>query len=655
MSSNEEFKFLVINTQEIWSKYENKDMTQFVEIYHEGIRLESNTTYVYENNISSAPKHPVDFALDSCDVLYILDGSTRKIQRVFLKAGGDEWIEEKTFHDPKAIEVDHKYIFVLDRNVIQVIDKITYQTREVIDVGWNARYLATDRHGNLLVFDAREKQIYKIWLDDIAEITPLLNDSGRAHIPSEDTRRKVLAITVGARHDKIYVLTTQSIEIFNSKGRFEKGINLGFEGGDFKPSSIAVDNNGNIIVGNVGRGEFVSPIRIDHVTGNASCLEYYGRSDRLFFSRVALHDYHLYVINLTRKDKQYLTKDNRIDLMKKSKKFASTGTYVSKPLDSQTLGLLWHKFVLDSYIPNNTSIEFSYYTSDKADDDPSHATWMTVAFDKFAPNPNDALINTSGGQYFWFKLTLFSQEDMTATPTVSSIRAYFPRLSYLRYLPAVYQADFTSKAFLESFLSIFETFFSNMDDKIFSFSKYIDARSTPDDFLPWLASWVGLRLDQRWSNEDVRRFIEEAPDLYKKRGTRDGLEKILLTYLNTDKSNIMIFEQFQFEYLTETIRDFYSRWYFRGNNAYTFCVLLNSSIVDEKKLEIVKSIVENEKPAHTMGYIDVFEPWFYLGMNAFLGINTPLARSVKRQDFIVGVSAIGRDSTLGTFRERYEK
>jgi phage tail-like protein len=625
-------------------------MSQSVEIYHEGIRLQSNTTYVYESNITSAPKHPVDFTLDSCDVLYILDGITRKIQRVFLKAGGNEWIEEKTFNDPRAIEVNHKYIFVLDRNVIQVIDKITYQTRRVIDVGWNARYLATDRHGHLFVFNAGEKQIYKIWLDDITEATPLLNDSGRAHIPSEDIRRKVLAITIGARHDKIYVLTTHSIEIFNSKGKFEKGINLGFEG--FKPSSIAVDNDGNIIVGNVGRRELVSPIRIDHVTGNISSLEYYGRSDRVFFSRVALHDYHLYIINLARRDKQYLKKDNRIDLMKKSKKYVSTGTYVSKPLDSQSSGLLWHKFVLDSKIPNNTSIQFSYYTSDNADDDPSDATWVTVAFDNLAPNPNDALINTSGGQYLWFKLNLFSQEDMSATPSVSSVRAYFPRLSYLRYLPAVYQADFTSKAFLERFLSLFETFFSNMEDKIFSFSRYIDARSTPDKFLPWLASWIGLSFDQRWSNEDIRRFIEEAPDLYKKRGTRDGLEKILLTYLNTDKSNIMIFEQFQFEYLTETIRDFYSRLYFRGNNAYAFRVLLNSSIVDEKKLEIVKSIVENEKPAHTMGYIDVFQPWFYLGMNAFLGINTPLARGVKRQDFIVGVSAIGRDSTLGTFGER---
>lgn len=644
MSFNEEFKFLVVNTQELWNKYENKEKSQSVEIDHHGIRLESTITYVYESNITSAPKHPIDFALDWCDILYILDGSTRKIQRLFLKGAGEyEWIEEKTFHDPKAIEVDHEYIYVLDRNVIQVIDKNSYQIRQVIDVGWDARYLARDKHRNLFFFDVRQKQIYKICIDDTREKTPLLSDSGKAHIPSEGARRKVLAITIGARHSKIYVLTTQSIEIFNSKGRFEKGLNLGFEG--FIPSSIAVDNHGNIFVGNVGRGDFVSPIKIDHVTGNISSLEYYGRSDRLFFSRVALHDYHLYIINLARKDKWYLTKDNRIDLMKKSKKFASSGKYISKPLDSQTLGLLWHKFVLERKIPNNTSIEFSYYTSDNIDDDPSDTTWVTVP-----PDPKDALINTPGGQYLWFKLTLFSQEDKSTTPTVSSLRAYFPRLSYLRYLPAVYQADLTSKQFLERFLSLFETFLSDTEDKIFSFSKYIDARTTPDNFLPWLASWVGLGVDQRWSNKDIRRFIEEAPDLYKKRGTRDGLEKILLTYLNTDKSNIMIFEPFQFEYLAEGIRDSFSRLYFRGNNVYAFCVLLNSSIVDEKKLEIVKSIVENEKPAHTVGYVDVFGPWFYLGMHAFLGINTPLAKGFKRQYFIVGVSAIGRDSTLGTFR-----
>ena len=158
-------------------------------------------------------------------------------------------------------------------------------------------------------------------------------------------------------------------------------------------------------------------------------------------------------------------------------------------------------------------------------------------------------------------------------------------------------------------------------------------------------------MDQRWSKKNIRRFIEEAPDLYKKRGTRAGLEKIILTYLDTHKSNIMIFEQFQFDSLTETNRDYFSKLYFQGNNPYAFCVLLKSSVVDEKKLNVVKSIVENEKPAHTVGYIYVFEPWFYLGMHAFLGVNTQLSRQAKRHDFILGKSAIGRDSTLSTIKE----
>ena len=49
MNYNEDFKFLVINTKDLWDKYENKDQSKNVEIDHEGICLKSTTTYVYEN------------------------------------------------------------------------------------------------------------------------------------------------------------------------------------------------------------------------------------------------------------------------------------------------------------------------------------------------------------------------------------------------------------------------------------------------------------------------------------------------------------------------------------------------------------------------------------------------------------------------------
>ena len=365
--------------------------------------------------------------------------STRKIQTVnLLTHSGNKTIEERTFDDPKAIEVGHSNIYILDRNIIQVIDKISYQTKQVIDVGPHAGYLARDRKGSLFVFDTREKQIYKIRLEGAEKKIPLLNDSGKAHIPNPDgTGRKVLGMTIGSKHDRIYVLTSHTIEIFNSKGNFEKRTDLvGIEG--LQPSSVAVDNDGNIFVGNIGSSEFISPIRIDNATDGVTSIAYQGRSDQLFFSRTARHDHLLYIINLSSKDKQSLAKENCIDLMKKSRKFSSTGAYVSTPLDSQTLGLKWHKFGLYSNIPNNTSVELSYYASDSADDKPVDTMWKKVP-----PNPHDVLINTIG-RYLWFRLDLYSQDNMNTTPRISEHKGILSQ-AFISTLPARYISSRSNK------------------------------------------------------------------------------------------------------------------------------------------------------------------------------------------------------------------
>ncbi|NEP85158.1 MAG: hypothetical protein F6K39_47950, partial [Okeania sp. SIO3B3] len=47
------------------------------------------------------------------------------------------------------------------------------------------------------------------------------------------------------------------------------------------------------------------------------------------------------------------------------------------------------------------------------------------------------------------------------------------------------------------------------------------------DFSPWLSSWVGAVWDERLSENSRKRFVAEMVDLHRKRGTRQGLEKML--------------------------------------------------------------------------------------------------------------------------------
>ncbi|OQY24158.1 MAG: hypothetical protein B6I34_03890 [Anaerolineaceae bacterium 4572_32.1] len=97
---------------------------------------------------------------------------------------------------------------------------------------------------------------------------------------------------------------------------------------------------------------------------------------------------------------------------------------------------------------------------------------------------------------------------------------------YLAYLPALYHDD----EFLARFLMLFESFWAPIERQIDHLSFYLDPKLTPPDFLPWLASWLDLTLDERWPEEKQRQMMCAAVPLYRKRGTKRGLQEYLELY-----------------------------------------------------------------------------------------------------------------------------
>ena len=61
---------------------------------------------------------------------------------------------------------------------------------------------------------------------------------------------------------------------------------------------------------------------------------------------------------------------------------------------------------------------------------------------------------------------------------------------------------------------------------------------TPSGFLPWLASWIALAYDEKWPIDKFRLLLERSPQLYKKRGTRKGIEEIILLYLDDNVNDL---------------------------------------------------------------------------------------------------------------------
>lgn len=214
--------------------------------------------------------------------------------------------------------------------------------------------------------------------------------------------------------------------------------------------------------------------------------------------------------------------------------------------------------------------------------------------------------------------------------------------SYLDHLPATFQqnADDSGVTFIGRFLLAFEKILSGLGDpaepgveerlhgivdpangsvRLAGLQRYFDPGvrnddtlaeplRAPDEFLPWLASWVALTLREDWTAAEKRRLISRIVSVYHKRGTKDGLREMLSTYTDGDV-NIYEFEQpahyFQVEILTN-VRD---------------------PAVISRKEQIARAIISQEKPAHT-----------------FYTLQTRLTVSMQ-----VGVaSTIGNDTLIGS-------
>jgi phage tail-like protein len=97
---------------------------------------------------------------------------------------------------------------------------------------------------------------------------------------------------------------------------------------------------------------------------------------------------------------------------------------------------------------------------------------------------------------------------------------------YLDYLPAIYHEDLYVGQFLMPFEDVLEGFRYLLDD----IDRYFAPALTDQAFLPWLATWVALVLDEEWDDAKRRRLIGEAVQLYRWRGTVYGLKRYLEIY-----------------------------------------------------------------------------------------------------------------------------
>jgi phage tail-like protein len=328
---------------------------------------------------------------------------------------------------------------------------------------------------------------------------------------------------------------------------------------------------------------------------------------------------------------------------------------------------------------------------------------------------NRRRVSALRGRYLHVRVVLCG--DGRTTPELYALRAYGSRFSYVEhYLPALYHetlfgpeadeaispgAPLSPADFLERFVDNFEGILTPLEDRIAQAWLLTDPRSTLDDALEWLGSWIGMVFSVAHPPQRRRALLRAAPELFRRRGTLAGLRLALdlvtggavrggeivvvedwrlrrtfVTILGADladeedpllaglavSGNSFVGDTlFLGDVAVERRKEFLALFAgdlprldaerdavqdFLDHLAYCVTVLVHQA-VEPQELGMIRQIVEMEKPAHVEAKVLPASEAFRVGMASLVGVDSYLAPEPAVEPVRVDGTYLGvRDQVL---------
>ena len=661
---------------------------------------------------------PTSIAVDSVGMIYILDSATHTLKRYdpcvesfsTLACIGGKGVEPRQFSDPHGIAIScHNDLYVADtgnRRVqvfalkglalrciwgpfqvavngsVSIKPTVVSWTKPADDclpapefprTTWIPWDVVTSRSGRIYVSDYANGVIHVFdargWCSAFTGESP---DSPRLVKPTH------LALD---RNDNLYVAQEGEnfIAVFDVDGKFLRRVEwVDDVRRDFCGSKIGVDRKGNIYLTDRVRRVFRVNVDVE-----ACCSECRPEPVTAFHGDCISIGFDLHG--------QPLLGDGLhgcVTLLPDKIAYDTEGQYVSEPLDSTLYQCRWHRIVLRAEVPLGTQIQVDTFTSESLKtpteiDSLSEPRWGTRQICSQTSDGNwDCLVTSPPGRFLWMRLTFRGDGD--ATPLVRSARVFCPRASSLQFLPAVFSEEPAGADFLGRFLSLFDTIRGQSNELISNLAGYFDPRATPagtstssrDDFLGWLASWVGLALDRHWSEAKRRELVRLAYRLYELRGTAEGLRLHIKLYTGLEPRVLEHFQLRRWLYLNHgrlgdqsaiygasivsrlQLNEYSNIGKFQLMDSgdplhdpfhhyahqFTVFVPVRKSPTEIEK-QTLERIVNLAKPAHALAHVKIIEPRFRVGAQSVIGLDTVVGRYPDRVE--AGRAKLGYDTLLG--------
>lgn len=314
-------------------------------------------------------------------------------------------------------------------------------------------------------------------------------------------------------------------------------------------------------------------------------------------------------------------------------KGAGKAGFLSRVLDSREKDTQWHRLTFRATGGEGDPYRVTVFAANQlllpgGGDIPSLVADEGLSFEeklarmgdfvkKQASGFSDMLLFEVEGRYLWLAVELFAQGS--PPPKLGNFQVFFPKQSWMGYLPEVYQASDKDR-FLERYLAVFQVLYESMDEKIRGIPGMLDVERTEEENLIRLAEWLDITGSHIWNGAQLRLLLKQAVRLYRMRGTREGIRAMIRLYTGGEA---YIVEQCRLKPFMEDEKSKRDLTRLYGSSPDVVSVIMEKEYAPtQRAYHALQRVIEEMKPARIEVELVILEPYMYLGGHTYMGINS---------------------------------
>lgn len=336
-----------------------------------------------------------------------------------------------------------------------------------------------------------------------------------------------------------------------------------------------------------------------------------------------------------------------------------TAVIVTGSSDSGEYDFIWRNMLIDATLGENIIMKVSAYAANttvvalderpieldsflRDDSVPAKDRLETLSglFTPIFTNCFDAPVNLRG-RYIWLKIEFVMLESRELE--FRKIKLLLSGERMVDYLPELYREEDGENGFLTRFLSIFDSLFFEMDDRIASLGYSLDYRIAEGQMLRYLGGWLDIEDSAYLSDEALRKKIKDAISDHRRIGVKRGISEWIQHEYGCVPNIIEFFDVRDMIYNSKD-RETYKRLF--GDNPFKFFVVMPEGVfASQHDANMFMQRLKKRIPAHTEAEVVVAKQRVILEDHTYLGSNTLLsdyshasmdAGSVISHDIILG-------------------